>query len=175
LLSLVGNQIVDYVAGGARVGANLRHVPGPPVTSFPRNGKTRQLRYQATHGTWKRMPRSNIIAIKTCHRHCQHLVRFNFSVAERFLIVSCFIRSISRSKHLPVKHDQLMKHQYRSLSHVDEHEVSLPADFSQPFGSLPDAFGTHPAGAFQLRLQPQSPYLPHRSFRSADEAQHSSR
>jgi hypothetical protein len=44
-------------------------------------------------------------------------------------------------KHLPVKHDQLRKHQRRSLaigesvtkmSQADEHELSLPADFSQP-------------------------------------------
>jgi len=44
-------------------------------------------------------------------------------------------------KHLPVKHDQLMKHQRHSLaigesvtkrSQADEHEASLPADFSQP-------------------------------------------
>jgi hypothetical protein len=33
----------------------------------------------ATHGTWHPMSMSDIIAIKTCHRHCQRPLRFLIS------------------------------------------------------------------------------------------------
>ena len=91
------SQIVDYVAGGARVQAKLRNVPGPPVTSFPRKGKAVGRGTCHPRDMANRVLKSDIIAIKTCHRHCQPLVHFNFAVAECFLIVSCFIRSFSRS------------------------------------------------------------------------------
>jgi hypothetical protein len=95
LVVIVNNPIVDYVAGGARVEAKAKKCPWSACDIIPTQWESRWSKYLSPTG--HRMLRSDIIAIKTCHRHCQHLVRFIFAVAECSLIISCFIRSFPRS------------------------------------------------------------------------------